>query len=90
MLVSWRSGDSAWLERLLLPGLIAVLILSAACYRQNPAGGTPPGKDTSETPKPTVTNFKPGPIHYVALGDSTGVGVGALRKGTRENGHPNV
>ena len=32
-------------------------------------------------PKPTVTNFKPGPIHYVALGDSTGVGVGARNGG---------
>jgi lysophospholipase L1-like esterase len=34
-------------------------------------------------PKPTVANFKPGPIHYVALGDSTGVGVGA-----RNGGYP--
>lgn len=34
-------------------------------------------------PQPTVAALKPGPIHYVALGDSTGVGVGA-----RNGGYP--
>jgi acyl-CoA thioesterase-1 len=57
----------------LIACLIALLILSAACNRS--------GKDTSEMPKPTVAKLKPGPIHYVALGDSTGVGVGARNGG---------
>jgi lysophospholipase L1-like esterase len=62
---------------------MALLILSAACNRQGPAGESIPGRDTPEMPKPTVANFKAGPIHYVALGDSTGVGVGA-----RNGGYP--
>jgi acyl-CoA thioesterase-1 len=66
----------------LIPGLIALLILSAACNRRGPEGTTPVN-GASAMPKPTVANFKPGPIHYVALGDSTGVGVGA-----RNGGYP--
>jgi lysophospholipase L1-like esterase len=66
---------------LLAAGLVSLLILTAACLRRGPEVKISVGKDTSETPKPAIANFKPGPIHYVALGDSTGVGVGARNGG---------
>jgi acyl-CoA thioesterase-1 len=65
----------------LVAGLVSLFIFSAACSRRDSTGRTQTRTDTSEMPAPTVANFKPGPIHYLALGDSTGVGVGARNGG---------
>src|SRR5918992_2130215 len=48
-----------------------VLLLSAACNRENISPATSTGEST----------MKPGPIVYVALGDSTGAGIGARNGG---------
>jgi acyl-CoA thioesterase-1 len=61
----------------LVAGLVSLLTLSAACNRS----GTKPRADLSEMSTPSVAKLKPGPIYYVALGDSTGVGVGASHGG---------
>lgn len=61
--------------------MVALFVISAACSRRDSTGRDQPRADTSEMPEPTVANFKPGPIHYLALGDSTGVGVGARNGG---------
>ena len=65
----------------LVAGLVSLFIFSAACNQRDSTGRTQSRTDTSEMPEPTVANFKPGPIHYLALGDSTGVGVGARNGG---------
>jgi len=63
----------------LVAGLVSGVIVPAACSRQ--PGETQLRLDKSQMPTPANANFKPGPVHYVALGDSTGVGVGARNGG---------
>ena len=65
----------------LVAGMIAFFISSAACSRRDSTGRTQSPTGAPEMPQPTVARFKPGPIHYLALGDSTGVGVGAQNNG---------
>jgi len=64
-----------------LSGVAAVLLalmLCNGCHSNSPASKSPVDKQTSESM--TVTPIS-GPINYVALGDSTGVGVGARNGG---------
>jgi lysophospholipase L1-like esterase len=57
---------------------VLALMLLSACQSRNPNGGSQIGKPGSKsmTPIPIA-----GPVNYVALGDSTGVGVGARNGG---------
>ena len=65
---------------------LSVLLITAGC---NPSSSSDPGKPNPGTslpnmsPNPAATSLPPitGPIVYVALGDSTGAGVGATDGG---------
>jgi lysophospholipase L1-like esterase len=65
----------------LAASVLSLFIFSGACHRRDAPGKTQLPGEKSEMSEPAVTIFKPGPIHYLALGDSTGVGVGAKNGG---------
>lgn len=58
--------------------ILLALMLCNGCHANSPAGESPVDKQASESMTATPIS---GPINYVALGDSTGVGVGARNGG---------
>lgn len=73
--------------KFLLGSALSALILLAGCNPKNPAEGIGGNNDPSQRltpmslPSTSSPSPIPGPIAYVALGDSTGAGIGARQGG---------